>query len=155
MIVVNNYLKYDMTLEEYYITINAILNYTPYTESEVSGVFGNNLTGALKNISRLVYRVIYSEYIGLNRDTHKKYMKKKIYDNSYGEVTSLMFAMLETVKGAIESGMDLNAYIDEPKETMPSTAWQELRQVGLIDRSQKQDYELDITYTDDELTRWQ
>lgn len=150
MLATNNYIKYDMTLQEYYITTDAVTNYTMYSSGDLS-VLGSDINKALKIISHAVYRLIYDQRRAKDKFTHKKYMRKKIYDNAQEEVTVLMMAMIEAVKGAVESGMDLNAYINEPKDVMPPTVYQELRQAELLDASEKRDYLLDITYTAEEL----
>jgi len=153
MLVDNAYMGYDMTFEEYYLTIDGVTKYTSYTNDEVKQTLGNTDT-ALKNISHNVYRLIDSKYIGQKRNDHKKYMRKLIYDNANGEVHALMFAMLEAVKGAIESGMDLNAYINNPTDNLPPTTYEELRNAMLIDLSQKPNTNIDITYTDTETAKW-
>lgn len=146
----SKYIKYDMTLQEYYITLDAVTNYTTYSSTDLA-VLGNDIAKALKVISHGVYRLIYDQRRAKDKFTHKKYMRKKIYDNLQEEVTTLMLAMIEAVKGAVESGMDLNAYVNEPKDIMPPTVYQELRQSDLLDPSEKRDYLLDITYTAEEL----
>jgi len=153
MLVENDYMNYDMDVEEYYLSIDAVTKYANYTNDEIVSLF-KNADIVLKNISRAVYRLIDREYRGMERNNHKKYMRKLIYDNAYGEVTALMNAMLEATKGALESGMDLNAYINEPRDTFPPTVYYELRGALLIDRSQKPSYNLDITYTDTETAKW-
>ena len=138
-----------MTLQEYYITLDAITNYTAYNSDEIALVFGD-VDKSLKVISHSVNRLINTYRKGAGLSDHIKYMRKKIYDNANGEVTALMLAMIEAVKGAIESGMDLNAYINEPKETLPKTVYQELRMAELLDSSKKPTDTLAIAYTQDE-----
>ena len=152
MLAQNAYIKYDMTLQEYYITIDAVTNYTTYTDSEIRNVFGADVNKALKIISHSVYLLIYDQRRAKDKFTHKKYMRKKIYDNAQEETTVLMLAMIEAAKGAIESGMDLNAYTDAAVIKYPPTVYQELRQADLLDPSEKRDYELDITYTAGEIS---
>jgi len=135
-----------MTLQEYYITLDALTNYTTYTSVDAA-VLGGDANKALKIISHSVYRLIYDQRRAKDKFTHKKYMRKKIYDNAQEEVTVLMLAMLEAANGAIESGMDLNAYTDAAVVKYPPTVYQELRQADLLDPSEKLDNDLDITYT--------
>ena len=125
----SDYIKYDMALQEYYITQDCITNYTTYNSSDLGLIFAN-ANKAIKIISHSVYRMIYNWRKGVGGRDHIKYMRKKIYDNNNEEVTALMFAMIEAVKGAIESGMDLNAYINEPKDTLPHTVKEELTALG-------------------------
>ena len=145
----NTFIKYDMVLEEYYITMDAITNYTNYTSDELGAV--GITSKILRNISHSVYRLIYLWRKGSGRQDHIKYMRKKIYDNTHGEVKSLMLAMIEAVKGAVESGMDFNAYINEPKDNLPYTVKEELKLSELLDSSTKPTNTDDITYTTEEL----
>lgn len=149
MLTLNNYLKYDMTLQEYYITMDAVTNYTTYTSDELALIFGDVNKG-IKVICHSIYRLIYNWRKGDGRQDHIRYMRKKIYDNNNGEVMALMLAMIEAVKGAIESGMDLNAYINEPKDNMPYTVKEELKLAGLLDSSKKPSNITDISYTQGE-----
>jgi len=146
MLVNSEYIKYDMTEQEYYINKDCILNYTGYSDDDL-GLKGIDKQ-VLKDISHSVYRLIYAQRRKEGKFTHKKYMRKKIYDNEQEEVSVLRRAMIEATKGAIESGMDLNAYIDDPKDTFTHTVYEELRQADLLDPSNKMDYQLDITYTE-------
>ena len=146
MLVNSNYIKFDMDEQEYYINTNCVLNYTAYSSDDL-GAKGITKQ-VLRDISHSVYTLIYAQRRKEGKYIHKKYMRKKIYDNEQEEVTQLRRAMIEAVKGAVESGMDLNAYIDEPKDTFPSTMYDELRQADLLDSSNKLDYQLDITYTE-------
>ena len=114
-------------------------------------IFKSDANKAIKIISHSVYRLIYNWRKGVGRNDHIKYMRKKIYDNDNEEVTALMFAMIEAVKGAIESGMDLNAYINEPKDNMPYTVKEELKLAELLDSSKKPTNTEDISYTAEEL----
>ena len=149
MLTLNDYIKYNMILQEYYITMDAVTNYTTYNSDELSLVFGD-VNKAIKVISHSVYRLIYNWRKGNGRQDHIKYMRKKIYENKNGEVTALMLAMIEAVKGAIESGMDLNAYINEPKDNIPYTVKEELKLAELLDSSKKPTDTEDITYTQGE-----
>ena len=147
----SDYIKYDMALQEYYITTDAITNYTTYNSNDLSLIFKSDANKAIKIISHSVYRLIYNWRKSVGRNDHIKYMRKKIYDNDNKEVTALMFAMIEAVKGAIESGMDLNAYINEPKDNMPYTVKEELKLAELLDSSKKPTNTEDISYTAEEL----
>lgn len=150
MLSTSQYMKYDMSLQEYYITLDGVTNNTQYSSDDLNQMKID--AQALKAISHGVYRVIYNVRRGKGKYAHKKYMRKKIYDNNEEEVTVLMSAMIEAVKGAVESGMDLNAYINEPKDTMPMTVYQELHSANLLDRSNKIDHNLSITYTEADLS---
>ena len=149
MLVNSKYMKYDLEEEEYYITIDGVINYTNYSSDDL-GARGINAQ-VLKEISHSIYRLIYSARRKQGKFTHKKYMRRKIYDNTQEEVKQLRHAMIEATKGALESGMDFNAYIDNPKDNLPYTVIDELRQADLIDSTEKRDNDdLDITYTEEE-----
>lgn len=137
MLTLNNYLKYDMTMQEYYITMDGVTNHTTYSSDELALVFGSDVNKAIKVICHSVYRLIYNHRQGIGKNEHIAYMRKKIYDNLGSEVNALMLAMIEAVKGAIESGMDLNAYTNEPKENLPYTVKDELRVAELLDSARK------------------
>lgn len=147
-VVSNQYIKYDIDIQEYFINTDCIVNNTMYTSDELLNIGLDNK--ALKIISHSVYRLIYDYRRGVNKYAHKKYMRKKIYDNAHEEVNTLMAAMIEAVRGAVESGMDLNAYTNNPSETLPTTVRAELHSADLLDASEKLDYGLDITYTEED-----
>lgn len=151
MLTLNEHLKYDMTLQEYYITLDTVTNYTTYSVQDLA-VLGNDVNRAIKIISHSVYRLIYGWRKGVGTQDHIAYMRKKIYDNTNGEVTALMLAMIEAVKGAVESGMDLTVYTDKAVEVMPSTVRDELRMGGLLDRAKKPTNTEAIAYTAGELS---
>lgn len=150
MLSTNDYIKYNMTLQEYYITLDGVTNNTQYSSDDLNQMKIDAQT--LKTISHSVYRLIYNARWGRGKYAHKKYMRKKIYENAEEEVTALMFAMLEAVKGAVESGMDLNAYTNDPKDTLPYTVTQELKAANLIDPTEKIDHDLDFDYTEADLS---
>ena len=50
----NTFIKYDMILEEYYITLDCITNYTNYTSDEIGAV--GITSKVLKNIKHSEYR---------------------------------------------------------------------------------------------------
>jgi len=140
---------YDFDREEYYITINAVTNLTEYSEDEFKRIF-KTPEKSLISMSKAVYRLIWNAYTGLDKNVHIEFMKKRIYLNQHGERDSIINAILEMVKGAIESGMDLNAYTDKGGNNYPSTVIDCLNEANLIDGTRKIDYNLDITYTEDD-----
>jgi len=147
----SKYIKYDMDIQEYYITLEALTNLTGYTSDDIALAFGEKVNINLKNISHSVYRLIYNwRRSPKGKYAHKKYMRKKIYENIQEEVIALRNAMIEMAKGAIESGMDLNAYINDPKETYPPTVISELKSANLLDSSHKDENDLDISYTEED-----
>lgn len=153
MLVSNDYLGYNMDREEYYITLDGVLSYTSFTDDELGNIF-DDVTKDLKTISHNVYRLLYSWYRGPEPYNHQRFIRMKIYDNTQGEVQALTYAFIEAIKGAVESGMDLNAYINEPKDTFPPTVYQELEIGMLLDRSKKIADDYDISYTVSELAKY-
>lgn len=121
---------------EYYIDVDDVLAETTYSSDELGRVFGV-IDKELKLLSRAIYRLIYDWYPGLNKSDHITYMQEKIVANANNEQRFLKYAMIEMVKGAIESGMDLNAYLNEPKDTYPPTVYSELRSARLLDKTRK------------------
>jgi len=144
-------LQYDFTNEEYYLTMNGILARTDYTEHEIGLIFKPSTP---KWISQAVYRLVWNAFEGFDKDIHIKFMKKMIYDNLNNEREWLLRAMVELVRGAVESGMDLNPYTKEGKVLMPETVVDCLRNGRLLNGARKVevDTELDIVYTTDDRT---
>lgn len=70
----------------------------------------------LKTISRDTYRILYNFYKGNNSEANRKKIDEYIIEEN--KVNGLMFVMIEYLKGAIISGLDLNAYINEFFATM-------------------------------------
>lgn len=122
---------------EYYIDVGDVLDNTMYTEQELGLVFGNNLKKAMRIMSQDVWSLIYSEYRGPYMSDHVNYMQAKVDNNQQREQYQLKRAIIEHVKGAVESGMDLNEYIDQPKNKYPRTVINELRIAMLLDGARK------------------
>jgi len=121
---------------EYQLELNDVVNETDISSDDLGLIFGDIAKG-LRIISHAVYRLIYDYYPGLYKNDHIVYMRTKISNNLYEEQTFLKNAMLEAVKGAVHSGMDLNVYIDDAKNMFPATTYAELRAGRLLDRSRK------------------
>jgi hypothetical protein len=146
MITQNTIAKYDFTRHEYYITINAVTNLTEYSEDEFKRIF-KSPEKSLISMSKAVYRLIWNAYIGLDKNIHIEFMRKRIYLNQHGERDAIINAILEMVKGAIESGMDLNIYTEKGGSIYPLTVMEYLNEANLIDSTRKIDYNLDYDYT--------
>jgi hypothetical protein len=127
----------DNELNEYYIEKKDILDNTMYSEYELGRIFGDDLKKVFKLMSQDIYTLIYNAYRGPYMSDHIEYMQKKIEDNSNREQYQLKRAMIEYVKGAVESGMDLSEYLDQPKDKYPRTVIRELRVAMLIDGARK------------------
>jgi hypothetical protein len=122
---------------EYYIDVNDVLDNTMYTEQELGLVLGNNLKKAMRIFSQDIWSLIYSAYRGPYMSDHVSYMQTKVDNNQQREQYQLKRAIIEHVKGAMESGMDLNEYLDQPKNKYPRTVINELRIAMLLDGARK------------------
>ena len=140
---------YDFTRQEYEVKMDAVVNRTDFTQHELGLIFKPN---TMRLLSQAVYRIIYGAYAGPDKDIHIRYMRKKIYNNLHGERDWLLQAVVELVRGAVESGMDLNAYTNDhdKKRSYPQTVVECLDNARLIDETRKIDQYLDITYTADD-----
>ena len=117
----------------YYLDVGDVVDNSFYSESDLGRIFNDNIAKTIKLLSRDIYALMYSYYKGVYMNEHKEFIQNRI------ELEKEQFkrAVIEHVKGAIESGMDLNAYIDQPKERYPRTVYTELRIGNLLDASRK------------------
>jgi hypothetical protein len=117
----------------YYLEVGDVVDNSFYSESDLGRVFNDNVAKTIKLLSRDIYALMYSYYKGVYMNEHKEFIQHRI------ELEKEQFkrAVIEHIKGAIESGMDLNAYIDQPKERYPRTVYTELRIGNLLDASRK------------------
>ncbi|MDA3807961.1 MAG: hypothetical protein PF440_08640 [Thiomicrorhabdus sp.] len=127
----------DTETNEYYIETKDILDNTMYSEHHLGQIFGDDLKKAMLIMSKDIWTVIYSAHQGAYMSDHITYMLTKVDNNQQREQYQLKRAIIEHVKGAIESGMDLNEYLDQPKQKYPRTVMNELRIGMLLDGSRK------------------
>jgi len=130
-------MELNTVTNQYYITVDDVVTDTTYSSAELGNIFKDDIDKSLKVISKSIYRLIYDYYKGLYKSDHITFMQTKIENNVNNEQTYLKQAMLEQVIGAIESGMDLNPYINEPKKNYSFTVYEELRNGFLLDKSRK------------------
>jgi hypothetical protein len=104
MITTDNYLDYDYDRHEYYLTTNGLIEYMLYDEADLAGVLGENLEKICKFATRRIYREIYQT------NYNRQMLQYKVYLNQENERQSILEASVEYLKGAYESGMDINAY---------------------------------------------
>lgn len=148
MIYQNKDMLYDFVNNEYYMTINAMIERTDYSDYEIKAVITEK---TCKFISQAVYRLIYDCFDGLDKTVHIKFMQRMIYDNLFNEREWLLRAFIELGKGAIESGMDLNPYTKTGDIVIPQTVYECLRSGYLLNKARKIDGTfLDISYTADD-----
>ena len=126
-IVENEYMKYDYDRHEYYITKQLLISEIPYSDDEIKKRI-KNIDKYLKRYSRRIYQHIdYS-----NRRSVKQFIRYKIYLNQEFERQAIQDTIVEYVMGALESGMDLNLYIEDTKSDLPDTVEIILRNAGLL-----------------------
>ena len=102
-----------MTLEdnnEYIITVDDVLNNSEFSDTELTDVFGEKIKYHLINISKKTYRAMYSAYNGWNIEQQKLEMQEIINDDEDKQQVMLE-AIVEYVRGAMYSGMDLQVYL--------------------------------------------
>ena len=133
-------MEYDEDRLEYYATLDDVLENTLLDSNDLSFIFGSNINKGLKILSHNVYRLIYDYYKGINKNEHITFMQRKIANNQYNEQTYLLNAIIELVRGVVQSGVDLNAYNDEYKSKYPETVYEELRNGKLLDKRNKINY---------------
>lgn len=99
-------MEFNEETQQYELEIDDVTSNTNYTAEDIAqhGI-------DLRDISRNTYRVLYNFYVGPQAELHRKNIDEYIIDKDkkYG----LMLVMIEYLKGAIISGMDLNAYSNE------------------------------------------
>lgn len=129
MIVEDNYMGYDFYRHEYYLKKEAVVNLLPLEESEVDDMLPK-VEKHLRRFSQRVYQYVYSR----NTNANRQHIHFRIFKDLNGERQALLDAMLEYVMGAVQSGMDLNAYQDDQMSDVPHTAVSYLRNAALFNR---------------------
>ena len=121
--------------QELYITLDDVLNETSFTSKDIQDKLGENFEDVIeRELSRGVYRYLHAQYRGFDNKEHTRILNALIFNNgNYQE--ALKLAMVEFVKGAVYSGMDLNAYSHDTLKTMPDNVMWELKNGGLLDLS--------------------
>lgn len=130
--------------QELYITLDDVLNETSFTSKDIQDKLGENFEDVIeRDLSRDVYRYLHGQYRGFDNKEHVRILNALIFNNgNYQE--ALKWAMVEHVKGAIYSGMDLNSYatgititpsgkvVSTTKDMSDNVMW-ELKNGGLLD----------------------
>jgi len=131
-------MELNTTRNQFYLTMDDVTQNTAY-ESDV--IYQQKID--LREISEATYRVMHNFYKGPNPAKHATVLKQMVVDNPQLQ-QGLLHAMLEFLRGAVVSGMDLNAYIatvvynqqtggstHTEKTNAPHTVREELRMGGL------------------------
>ncbi len=109
---------------EYYIERDDLLNYSEFTETDLTDVYGGALDFHLKVASRKVYSIMYSIYGGKERERQYKAMRYMI-NNDETKQLGIREAIIEYIRGTMYSGMDMKDYL-------PSSSIEE-RQANLVE----------------------
>lgn len=131
-------MELNETRKQFYITMDDVVQNTAFDSDEIY-----QLKIDLREISEATYRVIHNFYKGPNPAKHADILRDMIIEDP-DKQRGLLHAMLEFLRGAVVSGMDLNAYIatvvynqqtggatHTEKTNAPHTVREELRMGGL------------------------
>jgi len=131
-------MQFDSRRQQFYLTVDDVIQHTQFTSEDL---VQENID--LREISQGTYRVMHSFYKGHNPKKHTDILNEMIV-NDPEKQQGLLNAMLEFLRGALVSGMDLNAYIatvvynevsgassHTEKTNAPHTVREELRIGGL------------------------
>lgn len=126
---------FNAKTQELYITIDDVLNETSFSSKDVQDKLGEQFERVIeRELSRGVYRYLHGLYRGFDNKEHTRILNALIFNNgNYQE--ALKWAMIEHVKGAVYSGLDLNAYSAESMKSLPDNVLWELKNGGLLDLS--------------------
>lgn len=124
--------------KQFYLTMDDVVQNTNIESDEIY-----QLKIDLREISEATYRVIHNFYKGHNPNKHADILRDMIIEDP-DKQRGLLHAMLEFLRGAVISGMDLNAYIatvvynqqtggsvHTEKTNAPHTVREEIRMGGL------------------------
>lgn len=119
--------------QELYITLDDVLNETSFSSKDLQDKLGDRFEDVIeRELSRGVYRFLHAQYRGFDNKEHVRILNALIFNNgNYQE--ALKLAMVEYVKGAVYSGMDLNAYSHDTLKSLPDNVMWELKNGGLLD----------------------
>jgi hypothetical protein len=126
-------MKFNHKTQETYITIDDVINESSFTSKDIQDKLGEQFDRVVeRDLSRNVYRYLHGLRRGFDNARHTRILNALIFNNRKYQ-RAIKLAMVEMVKGAMYSGMDLNAYSAEILKTMPDTVLHELKNGGLID----------------------
>jgi hypothetical protein len=126
-------MKFNHKTNETYITIDDVINETSFTSKDIQDKLGEQFDRVVeRDLSRAVYRYLHGLRRGFDNDRHTRILNALIFNNRTYQ-RGLKLAMVELVKGAMYSGMDLNAYSAELLKSIPDTVLHELKNGGLTD----------------------
>jgi hypothetical protein len=106
-----------MTLQDngqYTITLDEILNNSEITEVDLTELYDDKLDYHLLNASNKVYNVLYSAAPGFYRKNNRLAINYLI-QNDTDKQAAIREAIIEFIRGALYSGMDLREYTEQTK----------------------------------------
>jgi len=95
---------------EYIATIDDIVNNSEFTSEELVEVLGEGIEYHLSNMSKKTYRIMYSAYNGWNIEQQVLELQE-IINNDEEKQQVILDAIVEYVRGAMYSGLDLQIYM--------------------------------------------
>lgn len=104
MIQTDEYFDYDYNRHEYYLKPEGLIKNTLYSQSDLIAILGADLDKVCKFASQRIYREAYQT------NYNRQAIQYKIYINAEDERQTLYEAIIEYLKGALESGMDMRVY---------------------------------------------
>lgn len=126
-------MKFNHKTKETYITIDDVINETSFTSKDIQDKLGEQFDRVVeRDLSRSVYRYLHGLRRGFDNDRHTRILNALIFNNGTYQ-RGLKLAMVEMVKGAMYTGMDLNTYSAEILKAFPDTVMHELKNAGLTD----------------------
>lgn len=126
-------MKINHKTKELYITIDDVVNETSFTSKDLSDKLGEQFDRVIeRELSRAVYRYLHGLRRGFDNNRQTRVLNALIFNNKNYH-RGLKLAMIEMVKGAMYTGMDLNAYSAELEKAIPDSVVHELKNAGLID----------------------
>lgn len=99
---------------QYIINIEDVINNSEITEEDLTEVYGNHITSQLIVASRKVYTIMYNAYCGWEVEQQIKELHY-IINNDSTKKDGIRDAIIEYVRGALISGMDLKQYESDEK----------------------------------------
>jgi len=99
----------ELVNDQYLLELKDILDNSEFTEADLNEVYGEKLEYHLKNISFKTYSIMYNAYRGLSRERQRTVLNWIIQQDE-DKQNAMRDAMIEYLRGAMITGMDLKDY---------------------------------------------
>lgn len=99
---------------QYRIEENDIINNSEIMQEDLADLYDERVDMQLINASRKVYSVMYNAYRGIERERQRLALNYMIR-NDTAKQDAIRDAIIEFIRGALLSGMDLNEYTGDAK----------------------------------------